>query len=53
VVWALVTVAWYVLFISLVQRWHHWVDSPTAQRAINPSTGAMLVALGVGVVLGI
>jgi len=52
-VWAVVTAVWYVLFVSLVQRCRIWVTAPTAQRAVTRGTGAILVALGVGVVLGV
>lgn len=52
-VWAVVTAAWYVLFVSLVQRCRTWVTAPSAQRAVNRGAGAILVALGVGVVLGV
>ena len=51
--WALVTAAWYVVLVSLVQRCRSWVTGPRAQRAVNRATGAILIALGVGVVLGI
>ena len=51
--WALVTAAWYVVFVSLVQRCRSWVTGPRAQRAVNRGTGAILIALGVGVVLGV
>ena len=51
--WALVTAAWYVVFVSLVRRCRTWVTGPRAQRAVNRGTGAILIALGVGVVLGI
>lgn len=53
VVWALVTGAWYVLFVSLVQRCRTLVTRPAAQRLLNRTTGAVLLALGVGVVLGL
>ena len=52
-VWALVTAAWYVVFVSLVQRCRNWVTGPRAQRTVNRATGAILIALGVGVVLGV
>jgi threonine/homoserine/homoserine lactone efflux protein len=53
VVWALVTSAWYVLFVSLVQRCRTLVTRPAAQRLLNRTTGAVLLTLGVGVVLGL
>ena len=51
--WALVTAAWYVVFVSLVQRCRTGVTGPRAQRTVNRGTGTILFALGVGVVLGI
>lgn len=53
VVWAVVTGAWYVLFVCLVQRWRGLVTRPSTQRLLNRTTGVVLLALGTGVVLGI
>jgi len=51
IVWALVTAAWYVLFVWAVQRGRGLITRPSMHRLVNAASGMVLVSLGGGVVI--
>jgi len=53
VVWAIVTGAWYVVFISAANRCRSLITRPSTQRALTSTTGVVLLGLGTAVVLGV
>lgn len=52
-VWSLVTGAWYVVFVWLVQRSRSLITRPGALRTVQRGTGILLIGLGAGVALGV
>jgi len=52
-VWAVVTGAWYLVFVWLVRRSRSLIAAPGAQRTVQRGTGVVLVALGATVALGV
>jgi threonine/homoserine/homoserine lactone efflux protein len=52
-VWSGVTASWYLLFVLLIARGRMFVTRPRAQRALGFVSGSVLVAVGLGVALGI
>jgi len=53
VVWAVVTACWYAVFVLLVGRGRTLVTRPRAQRIVGSASGIVLVAVGLGVALGL
>ena len=52
VVWALTTAAWYLLFVTLVDRGRSLVTRPGVTTWLNGITGVVLLLLGAGVAFG-
>ncbi|GAA5020043.1 hypothetical protein GCM10023258_08310 [Terrabacter aeriphilus] len=52
-VWACVTAAWYLVFVTLVSRGRAFVTRPRAQKAVGYTSGLVLIGVGVGVACGL
>jgi len=52
VVWALTTAAWYLLFVTLVDRGRSLVTRPAVTTWLHGITGVVLLLLGAGVAFG-
>ena len=52
VVWALTTAAWYLLFVTLVDRGRSLVTRPGVTTWLHGITGVVLLLLGAGVAFG-
>ena len=50
-VWALTTAAWYVVFVTVVDRGRSLVSRPSVTTWLHGITGVVLLLLGAGVVL--
>lgn len=51
VVWALATMAWYVLFVWLVHRGQQLMRSDRARTGLSVTSGLALITIGLSIVL--
>jgi threonine/homoserine/homoserine lactone efflux protein len=51
--WSAVTATWYLIFVLLVSRGRTFITRPGAQRALDCASGAVLMAVGAEVALGL